>query len=163
MIKESDPDFSKVETLLGRRPRGLCEIVHRDQKGDPSVIRVASLVENKPFPTLFWLINKDLKKRLDRLEASGLIQELEDKIEHNPKMQEQLKEDNTRYISLRNEYMSNETKDKLKELNYYEHLQKIGIGGISNFSKVRCLHMQYAFHLVSKNMIGSILDENYLS
>ena len=51
---------SKVKVLLGRAPRGLQEVSVLSPQDDPMVIRVASLVDRKPFPTMFWLIDKDL-------------------------------------------------------------------------------------------------------
>ena len=66
-------DREIVAGLLGREPRGLEAIQVRDDQGRPSVIRVSSLVDGKPFPTLFWLVDKDINYWLDGLEAAGTI------------------------------------------------------------------------------------------
>ena len=58
--------------------------------------------------------------------------------------------------------MSLEVKQCLIKRNFFDQLQKRGIGGISNFSRVRCLHTYYASHLVNPNVIGRIIDERYL-
>ena len=68
---------SHVTELLGREPRGLEAIAVVADDGSPMVIRVASLVDDTPFPTLFWLIDPGLSYRIDRAEggptASGIL------------------------------------------------------------------------------------------
>ena len=51
---------AQIKTLLGREPRGLEAVETVDCQGTPSVIRVASLVDDKPFPTMYWLVDKQL-------------------------------------------------------------------------------------------------------
>ena len=63
----SSDDRLLITELLGREPRGLAAVQVRNAKGEPSVIRVESLVDQKPFPTLFWLIDKELNYWLDGL------------------------------------------------------------------------------------------------
>jgi len=69
---------SRVAALLGREPRGLRAIPVADEQGEPLVIRVASVVDDKPFPTLYWLVGADLCLRIDRLEAAGWIARLQE-------------------------------------------------------------------------------------
>ncbi len=73
----TESERARVAQLLGREPRGLEAIQLRNASGDPSVIRVASLVDGKPFPTLFWLVDKQLNYWLDGLEASGKIAQIQ--------------------------------------------------------------------------------------
>ena len=153
--------LEKIEQLLGRAPRGLEAVEVVDAQGNPSVIRVASLVDNKPFPTMFWLVDKTLKYKLDQLEASGLILELQARIDNDETLLEMMAADHQRYIALREQNMSPEIKQRLIDLNYFDALQKRGIGGIANFSRIRCLHTYYAAHLVKANTIGKCLDQDY--
>ncbi len=51
---------ARVAALLGRDPRGLEAIAVAAADGSPMVIRVASLVDDTPFPTLFWLVDPGL-------------------------------------------------------------------------------------------------------
>ena len=67
-----------VARLLGREPRGLRGVPVLDKDGQPAVIRVAPLVDGKPFPTLFWLVDPELCYRIDQAEASGLIQHFQE-------------------------------------------------------------------------------------
>ena len=70
---------SRVAALLGREPRGLRAIPVADEQGEPLVIRVASVVDGKPFPTLYWLVGAELCLRIDRLEAAGWIARLQER------------------------------------------------------------------------------------
>jgi hypothetical protein len=40
-------------------------------------------------------------------------------------------------------------------------VNKVGIGGINSWDKVRCLHMQYAHHLAGDNLVGQRLDAEF--
>ncbi|MEP5764631.1 MAG: DUF501 domain-containing protein [Halieaceae bacterium] len=150
---------ARVDELLGREARGLRDIPVQDAAGQPQVIQVASLVADKPFPTLFWLIDPQLSYRIDQLEAGGLIAELQQRIDESSSLQKSMREDHERHIRLRNSLMTDSERKELQALGYYDSLQKRGIGGIENFSRIRCLHTWYAAHLVEPNTIGRLLHE----
>jgi len=152
---------SRVEALLGRAPRGLQEIPVLDQQGNPVVIRVASLVDGKPFPTMFWLIDKKLCYQIDREEAGGLIQQLQARVDADPKLQRDMAEDHAAHVRLRNSHISDTLKAELETLNFYQVLQTRGIGGIEDSARIRCLHTWYASHLVVGNTVGALLDEHW--
>ena len=69
----TDDDVKQIAQLLGREPRGLEAVSVRAPSGEPVVIRVASLVDNAPFPNLFWLVAPAIVYRIDGDEAGGLI------------------------------------------------------------------------------------------
>ncbi|MBT8148419.1 MAG: DUF501 domain-containing protein [Gammaproteobacteria bacterium] len=154
-------DREKVKCLLGREPRGLEAIQVRNASGEPSVIRVAALVDDKPFPTLFWLVDPALNRWLARLEAAGKIAELQQLADSSSELQEQLCTDHRAYIAARERYMTPDIKAQLVSLGYFAPLQARGIGGIANFNRVRCLHTFYAAHLVQANSIGLLLEQRY--
>lgn len=151
-------DIAKVTQLLGRAPRGMEAIQVYNEYAEPSVIRVASLVEGKPFPTLFWLVDKRISYKLDKLEANGVINQLQQQIDASETLQQSLIADHKNYIALREKYMRNGIKKALQVAGYYEDLQKRGVGGIANFTRIRCLHTYYAAHLVNKNTVGRMVD-----
>ena len=153
---------AQVAALLGREPRGLEAVEVVDAKGQPSVIRVASLVDDKPFPTMFWLVDKTLNYKIDQLEAGGLIAKMQLEIDASEALQASMIADHQQFIQLRDTNMSAEIKARLVEQNYYDALQKRGIGGIANFIRIRCLHTYYASHYVVPNTIGRWLDSEYL-
>jgi uncharacterized protein len=149
----------RVATLLGREPRGLEAVVVQDPDGQPMVIRVASLVDDKPFPTLFWLLDPALCYRIDGVEARGLIKQLQQQIDADPVLLGSMRQDHLAHISLRDKYMSPMIRQRLAELGYAAVFTRKGIGGIADFSRIRCLHTWYAAHLVVPNTVGSLLDE----
>lgn len=154
--------IDQVTALLGREPRGLEAIEAVDAKGRPSVIRVASLVDDKPFPTMFWLVDKTLNYKIDQLEAGGVIANMQAEIDASDDLQASMIADHQQFIRLRDANMTADIKARLVEQNYYDALQKRGIGGIANFIRIRCLHTYYASHRVVPNTIGRWLDREYL-
>jgi hypothetical protein len=152
---------SQITRLLGREPRGLEDVAVCNAAGDPMVIRVASLIDDKPFPTMFWLIDRDISYRIDVEEAGGLIQRLQARIDAAPELQRAMSSDHQAHIELRNSFLSTDTKMRLQELNFYEVLQKRGIGGIADVTRIRCLHTWYASHLVVGNTVGKLLEEHW--
>ncbi len=151
-----------VDQLLGRQARGLESIERRGADGAPLVIRVASLVDGKPFPTLYWLVGAELCHRIDQLEAAGVIARLQARINTDLHSRTSLAVDHWRYAQAREQYMSVEVRDALQRCNWLAPLRARGIGGVSDFSRIRCLHMFYAAHLLQPNIIGCWLDSEFL-
>ena len=154
----SDGDRAQVKALLGRTPRGLAAINVRTKNGLPVVIQVESLVNKKPFPTLFWLVDKQLNYAIDQLEAGGLIARLQARIDASSELQRAMEYDHRDHIELRRQRMLPEHKAALEALGFASVFEKRGIGGIENFTRIRCLHTYYAAHLVAANTVGSMLD-----
>ncbi len=68
----SSGDQAAVTTLLGREPQGDFEVVVRDERDRPVVIRNAPLLaDGTPMPTRYWLVDPDLRRAVSTLEASG--------------------------------------------------------------------------------------------
>jgi len=126
--------------------------------GEPRVIRVASLVEDEPFPTLFWLVDPDAVYHIDGLEAGGLIAELQGRVDASGPLREAMAGDHRAHIALRDSLMSESVRRRLAELGYDDVLAEKGIGGIADFTRIRCLHTWYAAHLVVPNTIGALLE-----
>ncbi len=155
----TEQDRIAVTQLLGREPRGLEDIAVRDRQGVPVVIRVAPLVAGKPFPTLFWLIDKALNYAIDQVEAAGLIAVFQQRIDADESLQLRLQEDHRSHIALRKSHTTSEQQQAIDASGYTEVLTTRGIGGIADFQRIRCLHTYYAAHLVVANTIGQMLDE----
>ncbi|MEO1077981.1 MAG: DUF501 domain-containing protein [Pseudomonadota bacterium] len=147
-----------VRDRLGREPRGLRAIAVRDAADRPMVIRVASLVDGKPFPTLFWLVDPELCLRIDRAEASGLIARLQTQVDESETLRAAMRDDHAAHIALRDGFLEDHERVSLAATGYLKALQERGIGGIADFSRIRCLHTWYAAHLVVPNTIGALLD-----
>jgi len=149
----------EVAALLGREPRGLEDVSVRGDDGRPMVIRVAAMVDGKPFPTLFWLVDRELSYRIDQAEAGGLIARLQARVDREPELQASLRADHLDYIRLRDELMTGEVREALARSGFSGVLERRGVGGISDFTRIRCLHTWYGSHLVVPNTVGMLLDD----
>ena len=153
--------INEIAQLLGREPRGLRDVPVVSGAGKPQVIRVASIVDGKPFPTLFWLIDPAICLRIDREEAGGLITVLQERVDHDAEMRAQMIEDHRSHIALRDSFLTDEERQVLDDTGFGVALTTRGIGGIADFSRIRCLHTWYGAHLVYPNTIGRLLDEHW--
>lgn len=146
-----------IAQYLGREPRGLQEVVawHGEE---PAVVRVASIVDGKPFPTMYWLVHPSINYAIDKLEANGLIALLQQRVDAEPKLQSAMAKDHESYIAARDQYMSDETKQAIVAANLQGAFEGRGIGGIADTGRIRCLHTWYGAHLVTPNTIGALLE-----
>ena len=71
-------------------------------------------------------------------------------------------EDPRAHIALRDSYISNAVQQRMELLGFGEVLSHRGIGGIADFTRIRCLHTWYAAHLVIPNTVGELLDQWWL-
>ncbi|MBN7796228.1 DUF501 domain-containing protein [Parahaliea mediterranea] len=157
-MKPDPRQTAEVARLLGREPRGLEAIAVTAPDGSPRVIRVASLVDDKPFPTLFWLVDAQLNYRIDQAEAGGLIARLQARIDADPELQRALRADHAAHIALRDSYITPVLRARIEALGFTAVLARRGIGGIEDFTRIRCLHTWYAAHLVVANTVGKLVD-----
>ncbi len=153
--------LATITERLGREPRGLRAVAARDAAGEPAVIRVASVVDGRPFPTLFWLIDPVLNYRIDRAEAGGLIADLQARVDAEPGLAAAMAGDHRRHIALREQHLAPAERELLEARGQWAALAERGIGGIADFRRIRCLHTWYAAHLVEPNTIGGLLDAHW--
>ena len=134
--------------------------------GHPQVIKVYPLIREgdafEIFPTLFWLSCPSLIEQISRLEYQGVIKEVETLIAQDLAFRECYHQNHRDYIRERWELLSREDKAFLKTHKLEEALKQRGIGGIKNWNKVKCLHLQYAHYLVRENVIGQWLTEHFV-
>src|SRR3954471_14177157 len=68
----TETDVAALTELLGRPPMGEFEVVTRAADGGPEVIRNAPLLDDgTPMPTRYWLVDRDLVRRVSRIEGDG--------------------------------------------------------------------------------------------
>lgn len=129
----SPRDVEIVAQLLGRQPMGRFAVVLRDESGEPVVIRNEPLLgDGTPMPTLYWLVNPDMRREIGRLEANGGVQQAE--AECDP---DQLARAHERYRSER---------DRRIPRDHNGPRPSGGVGGTRR--GVKCLHAHYAWFLV---------------
>ncbi|MCF6388088.1 DUF501 domain-containing protein [Mycobacterium sp. MBM] len=79
MVDQADLDA--VAQQLGREPRGVLEIAYRCPNGEPAVVKTAPrLPDGTPFPTLYYLTHPVLTAAASRLESSGLMREMTERL-----------------------------------------------------------------------------------
>lgn len=129
----SSADGAAVAELLGRVPRGAFEVVLRSPNGSPVVIRNAPLLDDgTPMPTLYWLVDPELRTRIGRLEAAGGVKEAESACDP-----ESIADAHRRY--------GDERSAALPET----HSGPAPTGGVGGTrTGVKCLHAHYAWFLV---------------
>ena len=148
-----------VTERLGREPRGFCDVSAFNSQGKPAVIRVSSVVDGKPFPTLFWLIDADISLKIDRLEAAGWIAKLQRDVDISATLQEQMALAHEAHKRLRETFLSEAERTLLTDRGMMSALADRGIGGIKEPNRIRCLHTWYAAHMVEANCICSAIDQ----
>lgn len=146
-------DLLILERQIGRKPRDVVGIYKRCKKKRPQAILTRPFFEGKvPFPSLTWLTCPFLVEKVSQLEAGGLISELEKRLETQEELRKNFLNSQKNFIKFKKELLRQE-KHPLK----LEVLRK-GIAGVSNLTRVKCLHAQLAYYfLFRENPIGEIV------
>lgn len=161
----SERELRAVERQLGRPPRGVVAIERRCRWGYPQVIKVYPLLRHggrwEVFPTLFWLTCPTLREQLSQLEHRGYIEELERLLAEDDRLREEYHRNHHDYIAERWAALTEGDRRFVEEQGLAPVLKERGIGGLSDWSKVKCLHLHYAHHLARGSVIGRWLAERF--
>lgn len=149
-------DKQIIASQIGRNARGVIGIPRRCAYGYPQVVTVHPLVGGKPFPTLYWLTCPFLHREIAALEAKGMIPQIEQEIAASPELAEQVVRAHYSYIDQRRRLLSRDDLAYLEKSRMLPALMERGIGGIADFSRIKCLHMHVAHELVESNPVGRI-------
>jgi hypothetical protein len=81
-----DPhDVAVVAAQLGRPPRAIRQVAHRCTCGLVDVVETSPrLADGTPFPTLYYLTCPRASREIGRLEASGLMREMTERLRDDP-------------------------------------------------------------------------------
>ena len=82
---------------------------------------------------MFWLVDKKLCYELDKLEASGIIAEIQGMIDQSEDLKSKLFDDHISHITLREKNMSLEVKQCLIKRNFLINYKKRNWGYIKFF------------------------------
>lgn len=157
----SEQQLAVIAEQIGREPKGLINVAVENPEGVPLVLQMRSLLDDVPFPTLYWLSSKDLCKAIGQIEGQGWVKEVESRLQADEELRDAYLQNQKDYVARRWELMLPEDKQRIAELGFSELFERYGIGGISQWDKVRCLHMQYAHHLAEGNVIGALMDQEF--
>jgi len=161
MLNLTQEDKDVISWQIGREPQGIAKIAVRAKNGTPLVLQMQSIVDEKPFPTLYWLCSRDLSKAIGSIETSGWVKKIEEEILIDSDLKQAFYENHQAYVRERSEQMTAQDRLTIEQRGFSEMFERYGIGGISQWDKVRCLHMQYAHHLAQGNAIGKRMDEEF--
>jgi len=157
----SKEDLKIIEKQLGRCVSNVLTIEKRCIYGYPQVIKSFPLKDGKPFPTIYWLTCPYLVEEVSKLEAQQKIAEIEKIIQNDPGLKQQMIRAHEVEIEKRMKLLG----EKIISLpeNMIKKLKETGIGGIEDFSKIKCLHLHYASYLVGENNPAGKIVNSYIS
>jgi hypothetical protein len=125
-------DHAAVASLLGREPQGDYEVVARDERSAPVVIRNEPfLADGTPMPTSYWLVGARERLLVSRLETEGGVDRAEREIGLDA-----IAEAHARYAAER---------DARIPADHQGARPSGGVGGTR--IGVKCLHAHYAWYL----------------
>lgn len=124
--------MARVADLLGRAPQGAFEVVVRDWRAEPVVIRNAPILDDgRPMPTRYWLVGAAERVAVSRLESGGGVRAAEGAVDA-----EALADAHRRYAAER---------DAALPPGWTGPRPTGGVGGTRR--GVKCLHAHYAWYL----------------
>ncbi|OBB82366.1 DUF501 domain-containing protein [Mycolicibacterium peregrinum] len=140
-----DPaDIEAVTRQLGREPRGVLEVAYRCPNGEPGVVKTApKLPDGTPFPTLYYLTHPALTAAASRLESSGLMREMTERLQEDEALAAAYRRAHESYLAERDEIGSLGT--------------TFTGGGMPD--RVKCLHVVMAHSLAKGPGVNPFGDE----
>ena len=83
-----DPvDLAAMRRQLGRPMRDVVAIAHRCPCGAPDVVTTRPrLADGTPFPTLYYLTCPRANSAISRLEADGVMRQMQDRLPDDPQL-----------------------------------------------------------------------------
>lgn len=154
-----------ITEQLGTLPPNALDVAARCPAGHPSVITCYPLRRDSeqltPFPTLYWLTCPNLCLQLSHLERDGAISILAAELADDRVMQADVLRDHESYIALRWATLSQKDQKHVSELGMTNAFQSRGIGGMSNFAAIKCLHLHVAHNLAIGSTMGRWIAKRF--
>jgi len=153
---------------LGRSPHGVLA-VKPCRYGFPQVILNHPLlspegagstgVDLEPMPTIYWLTCPFLVEKVSALESAGAVKRYERMIAEDAELAQAYFRAHEAYKNERVSLLSPEDLLLVREKGWHS-LLRVGIAGISNPRRVKCLHAQLAHFLAGReNPIGQLVAQ----
>ncbi len=139
-------DLEAVSQQLGRPARGVHEVAHRCACGLPDVVTTEPrLPDGTPFPTTFYLTCPRAASRIGSLEGSGLMRQMEARLQEDEDLARRYAAAHERYLTAR------------AELGTVPEIEGISAGGMPD--RVKCLHVLAAQALAQGRGVNPLGDE----
>lgn len=146
MTELTETDRVVVAAQLGREPRAIRTVAHRCPCGNPDVIETSPrLPDGTPFPTLYYLTCPKAAAAVGKLEASGLMREMSDRLWADPGLASAYRAAHEAYLSRR------------EQIGHVEEIAGISAGGMPN--RVKCLHVLVGHSLAVGRGVNPLGDE----
>lgn len=140
----SAADLDAVARQLGREPRGVLAIAYRCPNGEPAVVQTAPrLPDGTPFPTLYYLTHPVLTAAASRLESSGMMREMTERLAEDAELAAAYRRAHESYLAER---------DAIESLG-----TDFSGGGMPD--RVKCLHVVIAHSLAKGPGVNPFGDE----
>ncbi|WP_317643680.1 DUF501 domain-containing protein [Bombiscardovia apis] len=147
----SEEDIDVVQAQLGRYPRGIVAVGARCVCGNPlAVITRPMLPKGVPFPTSCYLTSLEAVKAISRLEADGLMNQMNEELASSEELQQAYLRAHHTYLAFRHALALRLGDDE-------SHIEGITAGGMPN--RVKCLHALSAQSLVMGPGVNPIGDQ----
>ena len=142
----SASDIAIVSAQLQRPARDVIGIAARCVCGAPTVVATRPrLTDGTPFPTLYYLTCPRAAAAVGRLEASGLMRAMTDRLRTDADLAD-------RYASAHRSYLA-----RRAELGHVEEIDDVSAGGMP--TRVKCLHVLVAHALAAGSGVNPLGDE----
>lgn len=142
----SPADLEAIAQQLGREPRDIVEVAHRCPCGQPDVVVTAPrLSDGTPFPTVYYLTCPRAASAVGRLEGSGVMRDMEARLDADPDLREAYAAAHDAYLATRAEFGD------------VPEIKGVSAGGMPQ--RVKCLHVLLAHALAAGPGVNPLGDE----
>jgi len=163
-----DQDLKITRGQLNQRETQILGVFHRCQANFPVAVcldpikkkSLASIdleekINRVSFVNPIWLTCPFLNEIIHSLESDNLIKEIESFINSNPFCKDLMEQSHLDYYYFRKQLVKSRiTKAERLKLDYWS-----GIGGLKNFTAIKCLHLHYAHYLAGQNnLVGRMVE-----
>ncbi len=146
MSELEDVDREVVGRQLGRPPRAIRAVAHRCACGNPDVVETSPrLSDGTPFPTLYYLTCPRAAAAIGRLEASGLMREMTERLQTDDELAAGYRSAHESYLARR------------AQLGEVPEIDGVSAGGMP--TRVKCLHVLVGHALACGPGVNPLGDE----
>jgi hypothetical protein len=139
-------DLAILQQQLGREARGVARVAARCGCGKPCVVMTEPrLPDGTPFPTVYYLTCPRAASAIGTLEATGVMAEMQSRLETDPVLAAQYERAHDSYLADR------------ASLGEVAEIAGISAGGMPN--RVKCLHVLAGHALAAGPGVNPLGDE----
>ena len=143
----TEADLKVVENQLGRTPRDVHAISYRCPCGKPAVVETPPRLSNgEPFPTFYYATCPRLTAVISTLETTGLMGEMNERLENDPELA-------GAYHAAHDDYIASRSALGVD----VPEVDDVSAGGMP--TRVKCLHSLVAHSLSAGPDVNPLGDE----